>query len=77
MVGITGKIIAVGKKGRVQVELMNSGQIVDLSSNERFFIGDPVLVSSEGGKISGFTRAAKKSFYRSSEHERLGPYWKM
>ncbi|HLC66316.1 MAG TPA: hypothetical protein VJK52_01615, partial [Candidatus Nanoarchaeia archaeon] len=68
MVGLSGRIVAVGK-GQVQIELMNSGQIIDLASSIPFSIGDPVLVSSDQGKPVGVIRAAKKFVVSSAVNE--------
>ena len=75
MVGMPGRVVS-SRGSRVQIELMNSGQIVDLTSSDRFFIGDPVVVASENGKIAGFTRASKVMQKSTKEYAvGLGEYW--
>ena len=74
MPGIAGRVLS-SERGSVRVEFINSGQIVDVQSTDRFFIGDPVVVASEEGKISGITRASKKMTRGTTEYAGLGPYW--
>lgn len=62
MPGIAGRIITLRKaNGNYGIELSGSGSIIDVASSDRFFIGDPVVVASENGKVSGMSRASKKA----------------
>lgn len=79
MPGLSGRVLSSGG-GRVRIELSNSGQIVDVTSSERFFIGDPVLMASENGRIAGVKRVSEKVFVRQGgaawpSGAGLGEYW--
>ena len=80
MPGIAGRIITLRKaNGMYGIELSGSGSIINVASADRFFIGDPVVVASENGKVSGMSRVSKRAAMvtgGTSEYgSGLGEYW--